>query len=396
MTFRVLIDVPVFEGHQQIYAVFLSSVFRARGIEVELDVGEVGGSDWEKALFTPSHELPQITESSTVCGRWAYLKRRATEFDAIFLVDADWYSNEIGVCASRDDALPAHTVGVVTRTCEWFPGEPFYFNDQALLQRSVSKIRRLVRGPGKVHAWLDAVQQGKALDVALCKDERVVAAMGAPFVWMPDIAFTGKPDEGGLLVEEQSLFSTLDGFSEGERDCILLFFGTGTWYKGYDYFLKLASDERNLVAVHIGLPELAEPGKNMHFDTPALRKSLRAEGRLLETGRFASEAASKKAFDYVRRFVSCHRLSGTSGTVIQSIMSGVPVLTPSKGLLGYRTREYGIGRTYRALDSHSLHHAWKRFVLDDMSLFRSGIDRFQIDFGADAIAAVTTVSIMRH
>lgn len=380
-------------GHQQIYAAFVGRTLLAEGYDVEFDIGATDSdASWDAEVFERLSGVATVPESRSAGNRWAHLMDRAAAYDTVFLVDADHYALDMAFIGARDQALPAHTVGIVTRTCEWCPGEAFYYEPRSLRRGARSAVRRLLRGTELEHLWLERIADGCVLDVALCKDERVVERKGVPFVWMPDITGSYAADDEPLNTERPVL-DTVDTLSASERNRLLLFFGTGAWYKGYDYFLKLAVDDRDVIALHVGAPERQEAGKTMEFDVAGLRRRLLAEGRLLETGCFASEAASQMAFDRIRRFVSFHRLSGTSGTVIQAVLAGKPSLTPSGGLLGHRTHRYGYGRTYRALDDRSLLESWRAFVREDVSSFRSGIERFRTDFGADAIARVITSSM---
>jgi len=166
----------------------------------------------------------------------------------------------------------------------------------------------------------------------------------------------------------------------------LLYFGTGTWYKGYDYFLKLAELDPTTYALHAGASEYREPSKPMAFDTADLRAKLRAEGRLFETNGFVeSPALVELLFNSIERFVSTHRLTLSSGTMLQALDAGKPVLVPGTGLVGWRTERFGLGKTYNYLDEKELARVWAEFRAEPVENYQEQIKRYMERFSRDAV-----------
>ncbi|HRX07081.1 MAG TPA: hypothetical protein P5306_08335, partial [Kiritimatiellia bacterium] len=98
------------------------------------------------------------------------------------------------------------------------------------------------------------------------------------------------------------------------------------------------------------------------WDTGGIRDRLRREGRLFETNAFvANGALMRLLFGSIERFVSTHRLTLSSSTVLQALDAGKPVLTPDGGLVGHRTRHNGLGMTYRYFDDRDLAEKWREF-----------------------------------
>jgi hypothetical protein len=143
---------------------------------------------------------------------------------------------------------------------------------------------------------------------------------------------------------------------------VLLYFGTGAWYKGYDCFLKLAQTDGNAFALHAGAPERGEKGKSYLYDVEDMRHALLRQGRLFETNAFIeSDDLISLLFRSIGRFVSTHRLTLSSGTVLQALELGKSVLTPDAGLVGWRTREYRLGTTHAYGNMEDLASTWAAF-----------------------------------
>jgi glycosyltransferase involved in cell wall biosynthesis len=166
----------------------------------------------------------------------------------------------------------------------------------------------------------------------------------------------------------------------------LLFFGTGAWYKGYDCFLELLRLDRSAVGIHAGKGIRHEANKTFAGDPEGTRAALLKEGRLLETGEYVKSAALIDAFfQSIKVFVSPHRLTVSSGTMLQALDAGKPVLVPDSGLVGHRTKRNGLGWTYRYGDIADLHQQWQSAKGADTSGCPSKIRQFMQRFSQTAV-----------
>ncbi len=319
--------------------------------------------------------------------------QRALAADATVLIDGDVYRDQLtAIATGAAPRLHGRTLGIFSRTWSWHPGEPAYFPmPSSFMHRTRSRLgawKRTIfrKSSADRHFYETVLGRMRPLDSVLVKDERILERFEAPFVWMPEIFQYPKTSSNALSESEAEAAHVIDRASADMGGRLLLFYGTGTWYKGYDYFLRLAETDKSCMALHIGAPERSEPGKRMAFDTNAIRNHLRHEGRLVETGIFASEYMTRKAFDAISCFVSFHRLSGTSGTTLQALAAGKPVVTPNAGLLGVRTRRHALGLTYSPYCETSLQGAWKEMQRVPLGRWRASITSFMDHFSQEAVA----------
>jgi hypothetical protein len=232
----------------------------------------------------------------------------------------------------------------------------------------------------------------RVLDALIVKDERIPLRFGPPVYWMPEIfrVFDPRPEERRGPDWDRWAETIQGAFARAGEADVLLFFGAAAWYKGYDLFLKLAKEEASALALHAGEPGTPDPrcGSDLDF----IRRDLLRQGRLVEIPSFISSGdLAGLLFGGIARFVSTHRLTLTSATMLQALEQGKPVLTPDTGLIGWRTREFRLGATYAYADSRDLLSQWRRFksgVLDpdprSVSVFmerfsRERIRRFFLD-----------------
>ena len=240
------------------------------------------------------------------------------------------------------------------------------------------------------HFYENVLIRDHAVDAVIVKDERISERHGPPVHWMPEIYRVFDDDPADQRLDDWSEFAgpIQDYITKAGARNVLLFFGTGAWYKGYDYFLKLAELDETSFALHAGAPERFEAGKEMAFDTAALRGELQRQGRLFETGSYVkSSDLVALLFGSIERFASTHRLTLSSGTVLQALEAGKPVLTPATGLIGWRTRRFGLGMTYNYRDEHALARQWQEFREIPAESYRNDVERFMAPFSRDAVSS---------
>jgi len=150
------------------------------------------------------------------------------------------------------------------------------------------------------------------------------------------------------------------------------------------------------VGVHVGAGIRYERGKDFIGDPESGRLKLVAEGRLYETQKYVrGMRVVEDVFRCARRFVSTHRLTVSSGTMLQALELGLPVLVPDGGLIGYRTKQFGLGLTYRYGDSQDLLEKWCSFRSAPLDSYREPIERFMQKFGQTSIEALFIQTLLR-
>lgn len=202
----------------------------------------------------------------------------------------------------------------------------------------------------------------RVLDALIVKDERIPLQFGPPVYWMPEIfrVFDLRPEERRGPDWDRWAEVVQDAFARANAADVLLFFGAAAWYKGYDLFLQLARAETSTLALHAG--ESGMRDSRYDSDLDSIRQNLLRQGRLVEIPAFISSGdLVGLLFGGIARFVSTHRLTLTSATMLQALEQGKPVLAPDAGLVGWRTREFRLGATYAYADSGNLLSQWRRF-----------------------------------
>jgi glycosyltransferase involved in cell wall biosynthesis len=317
--------------------------------------------------------------------------QRECRAETTLFVDADMFAAQFRrIAAGEAPRLRGRVCAIFARTSEWCPGEEAYAGRRNIrvgpaLRDALGRIKRSIfnRRESIRYFFEHVLVDRRTVDAIVVKDERILHRYGPPVFWMPEIyrVFDVRPAERRQ--------TDWDRFSEPVRryieragsDRLLLYFGTGAWYKGYDLFLELARRDGKSFALHAGAPDRGEKGKRYGYDVEGIRRELLAQERLFESGAFIeSDDLASLLFTGIARFVSTHRLTLSSGTVLQALDMGKSVLTTDAGLVGWRTREFKLGGTYAHGDMEDLEGKWSAFksgAFDaDPRDIRTFMDRF--------------------
>jgi glycosyltransferase involved in cell wall biosynthesis len=378
---RVLLYAPDLPGHPQVYCRVITRALLNAGADHQVFIAtpfEKDGwiRDWP--VLRPLADESRVHAVALGDGakhmtveRLIDLQRKF-QIDSTLLVEASKLENEFRrIAAGEAPRWHGRVCGIFDRTCEWYPGEDAYSGAMTPwsglpLRQKISRAKRalLHRQTLPAYFYEQVLIKSHTVDALIVKDERIARKFDNPVSWMPEIfrvfddAAEQEPGEDFRKHAEPIRRYV----QNAGADRVLLYFGTGAWYKGYDWFLRLAQSDPETVALHAGAPDRREAGKRYDYDIESMRAQLLAEGRLYETRSFVeSEALINQVFSSVTRFVSTHRLTLSSGTCLQALEQGKPILTPSTGLVGWRTREYGLGATYPYRDMDAMTEAWRNF-----------------------------------
>lgn len=311
----------------------------------------------------------------------------------VFIEGDHWEVEFRRIGSGQAPRLRGRTVAIFGRTCAWYPGEdPYSGHSPSLSLRGVlagMKRSLLHRRESEKYFFEHVLPCQRPVDVALVKDERVAERFGAPYRWMPEIYRVLQPREDERRLSDWDRFAQpIDDYVRRAGAAnVALYFGTGAWYKGYDLFLRLAELDPSIYALHAGAPDRREAGKTMAYDTERIRSTLLREGRLFETQAYVeSDDLVRLVYGGIERFVSTHRLTLSSGTMLQALELGRPVLTPDSGLVGYRTRKHGLGMTYRYFDDAHLAERWNAFRQRPVAEFQCAVEAFMARFSLEAVS----------
>jgi glycosyltransferase involved in cell wall biosynthesis len=222
---------------------------------------------------------------------------------------------------------------------------------------SRAKTRLAARRDGRIgeavfHDGL--LPRRSVLDAALVLDERFALAHPRSHQWMPDIFREFGEPSREAAAETRDWKARLAAFLAGcTARPVIVYTGPSDPRRGYDILLKLCLDE-NGCFLHCGERDLLYEASS--GEVPALRAALAARGALLETGGPYLHADTAAAF---LRAASCvvlpyRRHDGSSGSMLQALAAGRPVLMPDHGLSAWRVRSFGLGAVYREGDDDDL------------------------------------------
>lgn len=358
------------DGHREIFTNVICGLFLELGARVFLLIPV---QEKEKLIYFPYIDiLLNLNDIQIIPYRQDYdnnnLSLSADELIAIqkkykidvtFFEGGDLFIPEIIRLSESRKTLYAYNLGIFSFTYSWYPNENPYTGNKELNGTSIYRgLKYLKNKLLNNHTYFDEVKKephyffpeylsdGKIFNKVLMADERVANKYGDPFLWQPSIYRSFMKLDEAIFSEESNnyLIPYYDFLSKNCDKKVLLYFGSSYKHRGYDKLLRLAVSDSGSCFVHCGkkLNEtLGDP------NIAALLTKLYKENRIFETDSYI------KSFDIIDEFynstdsvISTHNYLGPSGTMIHAISLGKPILTPDKGLIGYRTKKNNLGLTY--------------------------------------------------
>jgi hypothetical protein len=414
---RVLLYSPDVIGHPRVYCRVIADALAGTDCELVIAIGftEAAGLAQSPDLHPlAGRQRVTLLDTRTVSAsgqphlRAEELRALQQQYaiDTTLFIEADKSEGEFRRMA-RGDAprLLGRNLGIFAMTAEWYPREDSFTGAPVTLRAptlrtTLGNVRRAIFNRDRTRPWFfeKVIVKHRLLDEILVKDERLAAWRGLPVHWMPEIS---RPRPSPESADERAEH----GRREGEVTRFLaanagrepaLYFGDAAHYKGYDLFLAFIASQPGTCAIHAG--RTYDPRDLPHFrhDVEALRRQLRNEGRLLETNAYVHTQPLKELyFTSGRLYLTTHRLALSSSTMLQAAELGIPVLVPDRGLIGWRTRECGLGDVYRYEDLADLAAKAKALWQSDLSRFRAPLARFWERFSDDAVTAFFRERLLR-
>lgn len=394
LTPRVLIFSPALGGHRQIYCRVLADILHDAGCGVVV-AGSLGGLDpptraaFEGALRRRGPVELVDTSALPRGGRDVGLDalcRLVTEnaADITVLTEADDHLELLTRQMARRRRVPGHRVGIFLRDTRYV----HVGRDADPWRNRVGRWRR-----GRV-AWRSdpyvfherLMPRVRLLDAALCLDEVFVGTHGRPYEWLPDIFASFDVEDWSMDESERAWLGRLQEFRNRDpRANVLVYYGTAQARRGYPLLVRLAVDLEARF-VHCGE---RPPVDDQSGELARLRESLAERGALLETDTYLPgfgvarefmRAAPCAVLPYRRHYVS-------SGVMLQALDAARPVLVPERGLMAWRTRTFGLGRTYAEGSYEDLRRETLRLMSGQPAAYASRIERFMGFFGRERVAA---------
>ncbi len=316
--------------------------------------------------------------------------------DTTLFIEADKSKAEFfRIAAGQAPRLRGRNLGIFANTAEWFPGEDSFTGVRRRLvaptvRTTLGNVKRAIfnRRQSARYFYEKTIIAPGVLDEVLVKDERLAKWRGPPVQWMPEIS---RPTGALETPEESAEYSRRRGeietFLASNRDREpVLYFGDAVYYKGYDLFLEFVAATPSTCAIHAGRPYNSQQWSCFRCDVKGLRAQLKNENRLYETNAYVHMQRLKElVFGSIRLYITTHRLTLSSATVIQALELGKPVLVPDRGLLGYRVREHNLGDVYSYENLSDLKQKAKRLWRSDLGRFSAVAKSFWQNFSDEAI-----------
>lgn len=393
------------DGHPQVYCRVIGDILlenNASLIILSKDIGDTA-KKWPDLLpFTKNDKVKLISTLDYCDCEDGYLKvEQLRQLQLDYVVDStlfiwpEYFREEI-IRISRGDVerLRGHNVGIFGWTTQWYPNEERYSGKKikimdSSLRQMLGVIGRRVNRPWAIDKYFfeQTIINNRILDTVLVKDERLAGKKPDLVRWMPEIykvfyeQSESPDDDGEFDFHAPRLREYLKNI---DPDDVVLFFGAGAWYKGYDHFLKFMASDSNVIGIHAGSGIRHEKNKDFIGTPKRTRDSLLALGRLYETAQYVeSPKLIKLVFESTRRFISTHRLTLSSGTILQAMDYGLPVLVPDSGLVGYRARKNNLGATYKYGDVEDMVRQWNKFKNTPVEQYAPSIKEFMGRFSRE-------------
>jgi hypothetical protein len=316
--------------------------------------------------------------------------------DTTLFVEADKSNSEfLRIAGGKAPRLRGRNLGIFANTAEWYPGEDSYTGQRRSLlaprfRTTLGNVKRTIfnRRESATYFYEKIIIQSGVLDEILVKDERLANWRGPPVYWMPEIS---RPTSVAETPEEAAEFlrrrSEIEKFlSSNQHREPVLYFGDAAYYKGYDLFLEFVASNPSTCAIHAGRSYDAQQRSYFRYDVETLRAQMTSEGRLYETNAYVhSHRLKELLFGSISLYITTHRLTLSSSTVIQALELGKPVLVPDRGLLGYRVHRNNLGDVYKYEDLFDLRKKAEKLWRSDLSRFSAVAKLFWQRFSDEAV-----------
>jgi glycosyltransferase involved in cell wall biosynthesis len=377
----ILLYAPDLTGHPQVYCRVIARALLDAGHSVAI-ASAADEADWRSRWPTlrPLADEDRVRcvdvrkttgSSGNLTAEQLVQVQKECGADSTLFIDADSFSAQFRRIANGEaPRLRGRICAIFSGASEWCTGEDPYTGEREpligpTLRRTLGRVKRALfaRRKSVGYFYEHVLIRRRTVDALIVKDERIPQRFGPPVHWMPEIYRVFDVISGERRLADWDRFAEpiQRYIQQAGADHVLLYFGTGAWYKGYDWFLRLAQQVPGTFALHAGAPDRRE-GIPYGCDVEAVRQDLLRQGRLFETQAFMESGdLIELLFSSVARFVSTHRLTLSSGTALQALEMGKPVLTPDAGLVGWRTREFHLGTTYAYGDIDDLARKWAAF-----------------------------------
>jgi hypothetical protein len=384
----ILIFCPDITGHRHLYCRRFIEYFRSRNVQVTLATAGrwCGAEKLGKPLFEETidktllhvfnhddveyinlqnygHEcVGSIKQGIHLC--------KSRDINHMFHVDADLYRLPLSLGEGSEDGISHHLVLIITEFIDLVDQISFekeVLNGFRALRHKKrrnqilgSRLDVVEKFPRLSRKIIERLAKRKDIKSIISTDERIgqILPLNISLI-LPEIGssrweleVSEPPDEfSHRVINQVENFLLSHPFKK-----VFSMLGDLEKRKGYDMLLGICAEDPDAVCIRIGR---TKPNYTSDWFSVENKETLIQEDRLLEVD---SYVASWKVFD---RVLSSQTISvlpyrnfyRTSGMFVDSLLSGLPVVVPEKGLMGHRVQTLGLGTTFRNGDLPDLRRA---------------------------------------
>jgi glycosyltransferase involved in cell wall biosynthesis len=155
---------------------------------------------------------------------------------------------------------------------------------------------------------------------------------------------------------------------------VILCFGDLEPRKGFDYLLKLVDEHEDLVLVRCGR---TKPHYRRSWEDVFHKEHLIVNGRLFELDVYIQDQKLVDVLFESTKYILLpyKHFYRTSGSMIQALSYGKPVLVPDTGLLRDRIERHKLGRTFEHLSYESFCSEYRR-LRGDYQVYADDVEAY--------------------
>lgn len=394
---KALIYSNELSGHRQIYCDVLTDVLLQLGYHVILAVGlsTCKQESWPHIQQYASNSNVSILDINLLSSSSNYISKahslatlqQELDVDVTILACGDeMYHDLREIGRGNAPRIQGWSIGIFGITELWFPRDSIFAPGISFWERPNDISFRIREYISKSAFFDKTICLQRVLNSVLVRDERVAEHKGPPFYWFPDIFHPFNYVEDTIARQQYAEIVPLykHFLEEQPGKEILLYFGSANSRKGYDILLELAMHDPDICFVHCG--DFGSDLDKYSIDVKAARQRLREEHRYFETGCWLLSWDAVNVFwQSIQRFVLTHRVYWSSGTMLQALDAGKPILVPARGLVQFRTMNYGLGRIYKPCDFADLQRTWDAFKREPVSWYTPNISQYMKKYTRDSL-----------
>ena len=403
MTQNILLYSPDVVGHPRVYCRVIADalldqscwIFIAMGFSDEYPL--IDCDDITPLICNEKIKIIDLREYSHTCSgslsvEEIILLQTKLNIDTTVFIEADKSKEQFkDIARGIAPELVGRNIGIFAGTSEWLTDENSYDGSPINIivpsfRTTLGNIKRALfnRRESAAYFFENQIIGKNILQEIWVKDERIADKVSQLVFWMPEIS---RAIDGVELANHKSEIHKLNQYLQTNNQLEpVLYFGDAAYYKGYDLFLKFIELNQNVCAVHAGRTYDEQQLSYFQYDVKKIRMDLINQGRLFETNEYVHSQKLKELYFSVGKiYLTTHRLTLSSSTMIQALELGIPVLVPNRGLIGHRVINNNLGLVYEYENIEDLSTKANEMWNSNLNKYTESIQQFWGRFSDETI-----------